>query len=40
MIKILKRTAGVWGPGEDGIEYENRIRKESEDHFKDAWGLT
>ncbi len=40
VMKILKRTAGAWGPGESGIEYENRIRKEAEDHFKDAWGLT
>lgn len=40
IIKALKRTFGAWGPGESGIEYEDRIRKEAEQHVKDAWGDT
>ena len=28
--EILKKTAGIWGPGESGKDYVRRIRDESE----------
>ncbi|MBI2051096.1 MAG: hypothetical protein HYT31_04855 [Parcubacteria group bacterium] len=41
LAEAAKRTFGAWGnEKETGIEYENKIREEAEQHFKDAWGNT
>ena len=34
ILKILKHSFGAWGTRSSGIEYENRIRSEAEEHFK------
>ena len=39
LAEAARRTFGAWGDEkETGIEYEDKIRKEAEQHFKDAWG--
>ncbi len=34
MLKILKSSFGAWSIGSSGIQYENKIRNEAEEHFK------
>lgn len=34
ILKILRHSFGAWDVESSGVEYENKIRSEAEEHFK------